>query len=184
MANANEMARPFGKRPIDWLKLKTTKDYISALIKRRNCEDSSQFIKVVEGRNGGTWLDRNLAIEFARWLSPDFSIVCNDFIIELLTKGTVSINKKTVPRIATTASDSIEAFLQHSGYVPAQRPYGTWVNVPTIMSQYEHFCESNGFNPCSSVGVGRYLCGNGFDRKHRRDGNWYYLGGRKTILLS
>lgn len=108
--------------------------------------------------------------------------------IASLRKRVSELEEKVVSkkRIALPVKESngLDEFIEYMGYFPADFPNGTWVNVPTIMSQYEHFCESNGFNPCSSVGVGRYLCGNGFDRKHRRDGNWYYLGGRKTVLLS
>lgn len=86
------MAKPFGRFPYDWLRLQSTKDFISALASIRglnyedraiNYEDSSQFIKTVEGRNGGTWFHEDVAIEFARWLAPAFAIWCNDRIKEI-----------------------------------------------------------------------------------------------------
>lgn len=39
----------------------------------------------------GTWMHEDVALEFARWLSPAFAIWCNDKIKELMRKGSVSI---------------------------------------------------------------------------------------------
>jgi hypothetical protein len=39
-------------------------------------------------------MDEDLTLEFARWLSPEFRIWCNDKIKELLKKGVVSLNEK------------------------------------------------------------------------------------------
>lgn len=39
----------------------------------------------------GTWVHEDVALEFARWLSPKFAIWCNDRIKELLTTGSVSL---------------------------------------------------------------------------------------------
>ena len=36
---------------------------------------------------GGTWMHEDVALEFARWLSPAFAIWCNDRIKELLKYG-------------------------------------------------------------------------------------------------
>lgn len=96
--NATEMAKPFDKFPYDWLRLQSSKDFLLVLVSIRglnyedkgiNYEDSSQFIKTIEGRNGGTWFHEDVAIEFARWLSPAFAIWCNDRIKEILT-GTMA----------------------------------------------------------------------------------------------
>lgn len=96
--NATEMAKPFDKFPYDWLRLQSSKDFLSALVsicgfnyedRDINYEESSQFIKTIEGRNGGTWFHEDVAIEFARWLSPAFAIWCNDIIKKMLM-GTLS----------------------------------------------------------------------------------------------
>lgn len=50
----------------------------------------SELVQVVKGGNvkqQGTWMHEDVAIEFARWLSPKFAIWCNDHIKELLTTG-------------------------------------------------------------------------------------------------
>ena len=91
MVNATEMAKPFGKRPVKWLELPSTKEFLSIMGEVRKSD--IEFIKTVKGgSNGGgcTWMHEDVALEFARWLSPAFAIWCNDRIKELLMKGTVS----------------------------------------------------------------------------------------------
>ena len=48
---------------------------------------SADLVTVIKGGNGeqGTWMHEDVALEFARWLSPKFAIWCNRRIKELLT---------------------------------------------------------------------------------------------------
>lgn len=87
MINATEMAKPFGKQPIDWMKTDAANAFINEFSKLKNI--SLADIQVVRrgGNNPGTWLHEDVAMEFARWLSPAFAIWCNDRIKELLTTG-------------------------------------------------------------------------------------------------
>lgn len=86
--NATEMAKPFGKFSKDWTRLKSSQDFINALSSVRHICPSA-LIQVVRGGSGeqGTFMHEDVAIEFARWLSPEFAIWCNDKIKELLTTG-------------------------------------------------------------------------------------------------
>lgn len=88
MVNATEMTKAFGKRPVDWLRTKQAKEYIKVFCEVKKC--TSQNIVVVQKgtrtRAQGTWLHSDLAIEFARWLSPEFSIWCNDIIKALMQR--------------------------------------------------------------------------------------------------
>lgn len=88
MVNATEMARVFNKKVNDWLRLPSTIEYLSAI---ETAGFSRRLVETKEGRNGGTWLHRNVALEFARWLSPMFSIWCNDRILELMQNGYTEI---------------------------------------------------------------------------------------------
>ena len=92
MANATEMAKPFGKQPIDWLKTNQSKDYIETFSKLKiiSLTDLVQVIK--GGNNPGTWMHEDIALEFARWLSPAFAIWCNDRIKELLKTGVATVS--------------------------------------------------------------------------------------------
>ena len=86
MVNATEMAKVFGKRPIDWLRLPNTETFLNELQAVRK---SHRLIETVNGV--GTWMHEDVALEFARWLSPKFAIWCNDQIKMLLKHGNVSL---------------------------------------------------------------------------------------------
>lgn len=90
MVNATEMAKPFGKRPAKWLELPTTKVFLNKLCEVRK-SDITTFVVTAKGNSTtfkqGTWLHEDVALEFARWLSPAFAIWCNDRIKELMRYG-------------------------------------------------------------------------------------------------
>ena len=88
--NATEMANQFKKKPVEWLRLPSTKEYMVELSKVRKSH-FGEMVKTVKGGNDtslrGTWLHEDVALEFSRWLSPTFAIWCNDRIKELLRYG-------------------------------------------------------------------------------------------------
>ncbi|MBR3830973.1 MAG: KilA-N domain-containing protein [Muribaculaceae bacterium] len=87
MINATQMAKPFEKNPKDFLKTQQTKEFLTELSVVRNLT-TDNLVKVVQGGNTqGTWMHEDVAIEFARWLSPCFAIWCNDRIKELMRNG-------------------------------------------------------------------------------------------------
>lgn len=96
MINATQMAKPFGKRPVDWLQNQQAKDFIEALAEVRN-STSADLVRVTKGGNDknaqGTWMHEDVALEFARWLSPQFAIWCNDRIKELFKEGVVKAQR-------------------------------------------------------------------------------------------
>ncbi|MDT8895800.1 KilA-N domain-containing protein [Halomonas sp. I1] len=82
--NATEAARRFGKRPHDWLRLPDTIKYIQAL--ERTC-GKIPYVKTSrtrQDRGGGTWIHPDLAVLFARWLSVDFAVWCDQQIKRLI----------------------------------------------------------------------------------------------------
>lgn len=88
MVNATEMAKSFDKRPAKWLELPSTKKFLAALTAIRKSDTA--LIQTNSGGingGGGTWMHEDVALEFARWLSPAFAIWCNDRIKELLKYG-------------------------------------------------------------------------------------------------
>lgn len=89
MVNATQMAKPFGRKPRNWLDLPGTIQFIDTLLAVRK-SDRSEFIKTINGV--GTWFHQDVALEFARWLSPKFAIWTNDQIKELLTTGVATVN--------------------------------------------------------------------------------------------
>lgn len=109
MMNATEMAKSFCKFPYDWFRLPSTNDFLRAFVKDfekdRYEKISQRYAKISQreileilssynlifvqqgGNMQGTWMYDEIAIEFARWLSPEFSIWCNKRIKEILNGG-------------------------------------------------------------------------------------------------
>lgn len=94
MVNATEMARVFGKRPVDYLRLPSTSELIKAIVRKSHISEN-QLVTTQQGstiNGGGTWMHEDIALDFAQWLSVDFKLWCNDRIKELLTQGVATIN--------------------------------------------------------------------------------------------
>lgn len=113
MVNATEMAKGFKDKGVKhWFANNRTTEIISAIAEKWGLspvvgkstalnakELSSRYpslLHVVQGGipgkvKQGTWMHEDVALEFARWLSPKFALWCNDKIKELMQKGTVSI---------------------------------------------------------------------------------------------
>lgn len=73
--NATEAAKRYGKRPVDWLNLDETKEYLAALQECiSNCEPKSLLETKRGRRNSGTWMHPKLAVPFARWLNVRFAV--------------------------------------------------------------------------------------------------------------
>lgn len=94
MVNATEMAKPFGKVAKDWLRTNQAQEFIKTLSSvRQICP--TQLVIVQQGNSSmfeqGTWMHEDVALEFARWLSPQFAIWCNDRIKELLKHGVTAM---------------------------------------------------------------------------------------------
>lgn len=106
MVNATEMAKPFGKRPIDWLKYQQSQDYINALSEVRNITLADLVIVTKGGNNSGTWMHEDVALEFARWLSPQFAIWCNDRIKELVKFG-ITATPQTIDSVLADPDNAI-----------------------------------------------------------------------------
>ncbi len=87
MINATQMAKNFGKRPVDFLKLDQTKDFLAEYSKVKKITLADLVIVRKGGNASGTWMYEDIALEFARWLSPMFAIWCNDRIKELFRFG-------------------------------------------------------------------------------------------------
>lgn len=92
MINATQMAKPFGKRPIDYLRLPSTNELLNAIVRKSHI-DENQLVRTERGGdNPGTWMHEDVALDFAQWLSVDFRLWCNDRIKELMTTGVSTIS--------------------------------------------------------------------------------------------
>ena len=91
MVNATQMAKPFRKKPSDWLRTEQANRIINAVSASQKCEPTDLVVVVNGGDDYGTWMHEDVALPFAQWLSPEFYIWCNDHIKELLTTGSTSL---------------------------------------------------------------------------------------------
>lgn len=127
MVNATQMAKVFNKRVNDWTTLPSTKTFLGELEDVRKSEPTRfsgrsntrefgnsdyQLVITKSGspdNGGGTWMHEDVALEFARWLSPRFAIWCNDQIKMLLKHGVVATDNK-IEEFLANPDLAIQAF--------------------------------------------------------------------------
>lgn len=91
--NATEIARPFGKRPVDWLKQDETREYLKVLGEILNCDPES-LLETRRGRyHSGTWLHPKLGVRFAQWLDIRFAVWC-DMQIDSILHGDLGAKER------------------------------------------------------------------------------------------
>ncbi|MDR1718031.1 MAG: KilA-N domain-containing protein [Prevotella sp.] len=91
--NATKMAHVYGKNPREWLVLADTNRFRQTLVNEGLSESLESQVITKRGNTGETWLEINVAMELARWLSPEFSSWCNQQIIELGVTGVVTLDR-------------------------------------------------------------------------------------------
>ena len=117
--NATAVAKQFGKMPKDFLKNEQTREYISALARhlstRRKILVKENQLVIVQngGNNRGTWLHPKLAIFFARWLSPEFAVWCDEQIERIL--GVNLGGEKTTRDDRTGLRHAVDAMVTKKG---------------------------------------------------------------------
>lgn len=87
--NLTMMAKPFGKRPADWLKSQPTIEYLSKLSVMSRIV-TADLLEVRQGgipERQGTWAnDYRIAIRFAQWLDVGFAIAVDELVFKYFTK--------------------------------------------------------------------------------------------------
>jgi hypothetical protein len=97
MVNATQMAKPFGKMTHEFLRRKSTKDFIKSWNETNKSYGKSPQLLVDTQSGGRTFMHRALALKFAAWLSPDFDVWVFKTIDRLLFGNTtrrISLVKK------------------------------------------------------------------------------------------
>lgn len=112
--NATQMAKAFNKRVNNFLRADRTIEYIAALEK----SVARKSVTVIQGGSAteqGTWMHPDLAMEFARWLSPEFSIWCNRVIRRILSGQSVEVKKSDIDALCqgfASLAKSVELLTQ------------------------------------------------------------------------
>jgi hypothetical protein len=143
--NLTEMAKQFGKRPVDWLKQQYVKDYLQSLADEINEQrQNSSFASVQSdvchftpitpedliivrkggGRKGeaGTWCtDYRIAMRIAQWLDTRFSVKVDTLLVRI-ANGELIVNDSSLFRLGgeqwVSCNDYCKAFgkSMHSFY--------------------------------------------------------------------
>jgi hypothetical protein len=93
--NLTQMAKANGVLIGHWSQLEATKAYLQAL-EADIGKATTKLLIINKGgipNQQGTWAHPLLALNFGRWISPEFAIWCDKHIKTLLETGTVSIVK-------------------------------------------------------------------------------------------
>ncbi len=130
--NATDVAKRYGKKPAEWLRLPESVKYMDALARHLNVGESHLLVRSTKGRSGGTWLHPKLAVSFARWLDVDFAVWC-DLHIDALLRG--ELNEKQQFDLACRALDGAKEVASLSG-----RELARWRNKkPGLVHQVEYW---------------------------------------------
>ena len=95
-----DMCQAGGKLFANWHQLKSTQEYLEALVDKRYCDSNNGPIEVFQGgepSKQGTWGDRRVALRLAQWISPHFALQVDEWIEDLLTTGNVNIGPDPIP---------------------------------------------------------------------------------------
>ncbi|RKZ72564.1 MAG: hypothetical protein DRQ57_17105 [Gammaproteobacteria bacterium] len=90
---ATDMCQAVSKLFADYKRLKTTQEYLETY----SLIMGIPIIKIIEvksGRYGGTWIHPKVAIHLAIWCEPNFAVMVSEWVYELLTKGSVSLEPR------------------------------------------------------------------------------------------
>jgi frataxin-like iron-binding protein CyaY len=109
--NATQIAKHFGKQASKWIENKETLAYINALSQKQNFANGELVVSRKGGNDKsltGTWIHKKLIISFARWLSPDFAVWCDEVIEEILQTGSYSLQKEETQNEKVSLQKSLE----------------------------------------------------------------------------
>ena len=96
-----DMAKRYGKKPTSWLRLPNTKEYLKVLSDVRKLhitnENGTNLIITRKGNSSeieqGTWCtDYRIAMRFAQWLDPRFSVAVDDLLVRIMQGESIVSN--------------------------------------------------------------------------------------------
>jgi hypothetical protein len=92
--NATQLCNARKKLFADWMRLKSTKEYLVSIESNMGIPILDLIDKNIGGDHIGTWVHPKVAINLAQWLSPEFAVQVSNWIYDLMTKGKVEVNIK------------------------------------------------------------------------------------------
>lgn len=144
--NATQIAKQFGRLPADYLRLDATKEYISAVSSQYGISHSELISVTNGGKYKGTWLHQKLAIDFARWCSPEFAVQLDAWIISKLQNEKQRKHERELARLEyPDMTDAIKDNLM-TGRDSDQWQYvieADMINLITLGCKAKKYCEDN-----------------------------------------
>ncbi len=91
--NLTQMCRANGKKLDNYFRLKQTVKYIDVLSRSLTSEVTDTIQGGIPSQQG-TWGHPTLAINLARWISPDFAVWCDSVIFDLMDQNKLPTSKR------------------------------------------------------------------------------------------
>lgn len=166
--NATQAAEAFGKEAREFFSNKNTVEYLNALAEAHGYAEGGiprsenspklttkelakmfpQFIKVRHGNGNvqeqGTWISKELVINYSRWLDAKFAVWCDIQIRELLENGKVSIGAKlpttyaaALRELADTVEEKIRLELENAQMAPKADFYDAVTQSESELDMHE-----------------------------------------------
>ena len=182
MVNATQMAKPFGKRCNDFLSSKQTKELINSLSAKTGISATGLVIVNQGGNNQGTWMHEDLALIFAQWLAPDFYLLCNDRIKELMKTGvaTVGNDDEAIAYAMQVLQKRLEQARQEKNMLEQQNNYLTneiKEQAPKVRC-YDEYISSSGTYTATQIAKEYGWGAETLNRKLREMGVQYKQNGQ------
>lgn len=102
---------PRGRAPNDWRNLGSTKDFAECIAAMGNAGKSGNdlFCSNRGGSEPGTWAHWQIAMAYAKYLSPKFHAWCNEVVYSYMTGEPM---EEVAPSVPATQSDELSALLE------------------------------------------------------------------------
>lgn len=136
--NATEIAKCYNKKVINFLRLDGTKDYIEQIEDYFKSDLKSPLIKTVRGKyHSGTWLHKELFLEFISWCDVTIKFKFHQLIKNIIIHSNeLKIDRSNTKILFKPLTDSIKDI-----YIPKQKSdnskkfaYSTLSNLVNIIA--------------------------------------------------
>ncbi|WP_341531333.1 KilA-N domain-containing protein (plasmid) [Nostoc sp. UHCC 0302] len=111
--NATQMCKANSKFLADYIKLKSTKQYLQALSNDMKILISSLMIEIeAYGKEQGTWIHPEIAIDLARWVSVEFRIWANRTLMKVMLSTEIEpIQEQEPPKTLAPSQEAAQLAL-------------------------------------------------------------------------
>ena len=127
--NATQLCTHFRKQFKDYEKTARTSEYLDALAGSLKSKrgtvllDSAARASLVQvqhgGSHAGSWIHERLAVDLARWLSPDFAVWMDGWVLEALGLASGAVADRFVPRKPLVIKDETSVGLPGNDHLYA-----------------------------------------------------------------